>query len=185
MSCENYKKRLEACAAGVLDEKGQRDVHEHCLSCGDCRSELAGLQRAALMLEKAFDEEAPSWLMQKTMAGLRAQPKRSFSWFAWGLPALAGAAAVMLLLAIGPELNNRFGWSSNHTRLSGAGQKPGMENNPAAPDSKASAAAAISMVSASHVNLSDELNVNLENPINDRSIYEDLGIARKVANLLL
>jgi hypothetical protein len=128
------------------------------------------------MLKCAFDEEAPSWLAQKTLAHLKLKPKHPFSWFAWGLPALAGGIAVVLLLVAGPEIKTRFGGAPEKMSVS-VNEKPAMEEIVApAPEDR---------VCVLPGGIADEFAINLENPINDRSIYVDLGVVPKVAKLLL
>jgi hypothetical protein len=185
MSCEYNKEKLEAYAAGILDGKEKRETEDHIRSCDGCRGELAGLKRAALLLEQAFDEEAPSWLTQKTLAALKAKPKRPFSWFAWGLPALAGCAAVVLLLVIVPEFKGRLGGGGNEIRVSQAEKTVKNETMAAAMDFRSAPPAPEDRVLTLPSGIADEFAINLENPINDRSIYADLGVAKKVANLLL
>lgn len=159
MSC-NYKEGLEAYAAGIVDGKEQWEIEEHLQSCAQCRAALAQHQQAIRMLSDAFNEEAPSWLTQKTLSVLKARSKRSSSWFIWGLPALAGAAVVVALLVIGPDVKSRFGTPQSIAHLSATAK-------------------------VSHAAIADEFDLNLDNPVNDRSIYDDLGIATHVAKLLL
>jgi anti-sigma factor RsiW len=185
MSCEYKKEILEAYAAGALDTREQVEVKDHIRSCSSCRAELTGLQRAVFVLEKAFDEEAPDWLAQKTLAVLKAKSKRSFTWFAWSLPALAGAAAVVLLFIAMPGIKSRFDAGTGAPCVSQAAKKSEENDKAAAMDSRGAAGTAVIPAAAPLAGIPGEFTIAIENPVNDRSIYEDLGVAKKVANLLL
>ncbi|MCK5219073.1 hypothetical protein KAR10_06100 [bacterium] len=145
MSCEYGNEKLEAYVLGLLDQAAASLMAEHIKICQTCQRELAGHQQAAALLDKAFDEEPAEWLAGKTLAKIKADPVKPINWLKWGMPVLAGAAAVMLMVLLPPaEKTDRY-----------------------------------------PITLAADLDIHLQNPINDRSLYEELGVATQVAKLLL
>ncbi len=188
MSCDYNKEKLEAYAVGFLDKKDQQDVTDHIQSCSSCRADLAGHKQAARILKDAFDEEPPSWLPQKTMSLLKNKSKRLFpSWFTLGIPALVGTAAIMLFIFIEPGFHRPPIAPSNTARLSetAGAHAPAVQQNDMNTVPKSSPTASQNAFSALPGSIADVLNINLENPIYNRSIYDNLGVATEIAKLLL
>jgi anti-sigma factor RsiW len=186
MSCEYNQERLESYALGILDEKDQQKVTAHVQSCNSCRSQLASLRQATRMLKDAFDEEPPSWLTQKTMSVLKIKPNRTFpSWFSWGVPALAGVAAVVMVLLIQPGIILKPNVPSGALRSSQAVDQLAQQQNEENASPASIAVATNHKLPDAFVDITDELTVTLKNPAYDRSIYDDLGVKKEVAKLLL
>ena len=187
MSCENTREQLESFALGILYEMEHHEVEAHLQSCDSCRSRLASLRQATRMLKDAFDEEPPEWLSQKTLAILRNKSKRTlFPWIGWGVPALAGVAVVVLILFIQPGIIQKSNAPSDAVLLSRAVEAPVSQKQKAGTASPSPIpAAANRLFPGASVDISDELTVNLKNPVYDRSIYDNLGVKKEVARLLL
>jgi hypothetical protein len=186
MSCETTKEMLEHFALGILDTKECDEVAAHVQSCASCSTRLASLKQATRMLNDAFDEEPPEWLSQKVMYSLKNAPKRSFPWrFNWGIPAVAGIAAVILALAIQPGIIQKSIIPSDALHSSHAIGRLAMKQKSGNTSYEATPAPANQMISGAAIDITDELNINLKNPIYDRSIYDNLGVKKEVAKLLL
>ncbi|MBN1594660.1 zf-HC2 domain-containing protein [candidate division FCPU426 bacterium] len=209
MSCEYCKDKLEAYVLGLLEEESKTRVAEHISTCAACRAKMVLHQRAALLLDRAFQEKPAASLRQKTLRRLDGEKKHGTSWLLWGAPALAGAAALIIMIMLSPwetvqlarkrPAASRVHWQAVlHTqaqeapaysiRESGSGGGQGQaalvlaqdaDTGPARPRAEAKRRALLMQTPM------DELDMELTNPINDRSIYEDLGVATEVAKLLL
>jgi hypothetical protein len=175
MSCNIDGELLRAVALGLCEDREADEIAVHVRSCAKCREELAGHQRAATMLVTAFDDDPPDWLAQKTIARIRERRSRSFTFIGWGVPAAAGIVVMLLLMLPHPQ-----GWHLNYrhpaatlTKNENAGSARHLTN-----DQKNGR---MSLLDA----LTDEMGIDGNDPIDDRSIYETLDIAPEVASLLL
>ncbi len=173
MSCKIDRERISAYALKLCDRKEADEVAVHVESCDTCKKELANLQQTAEVLDQAFNEEPPDWLMQKTLARLREQPQRSFPWFVWGIPVVSGVAIVLLFLLFYPGIRHKHPPVESLVRsaVSVENEQNGKYKN----DERSSLFDIIL----------DDMNIDMTDPINDRSIYESLDIAPDVARLLL
>jgi hypothetical protein len=186
MSCEYTQDHLYSYVMGILDDKEEYDVASHVKSCDGCRARLAQLQQATMVLKDAFDEAPPEWLSQKVKCSLKSSPKRSSTWWVpWGVPALAGVAIVMVVLFIQPQIILKSNMPSNALRSSRIIDTPMRK-----PTLETGIPASISTIANrlfpdAFVEMTEELNINLKNPIHDRSIYDELGVKKEVARLLL
>jgi hypothetical protein len=109
-----------------------------------------------------------------------------FSWFGWGVPALAGITAVVLILFIQPGIIQKSNAPSDAVPLSQAVDMPPLQKQKAGNTVPVSITiAANHLLPGVFVDISDELTINLKNPVYDRSIYDNLGVKKEVAKLLL
>ncbi len=168
MSCNFCEEKIEAYVLGLLNIQDQAQVAEHIQSCANCQQAMELHQKTTRLLDQAFQEKPAEWLSQKTIAKMRDRQVRPLNWLKWGVPVLAGAAAVLLLVVIQP----------------GRIAKQGMEQSLGKTSKTAMMDAEMAPSAAIHI-ITEELDIHLNNPIQDRSIYEDLGVATEVAKLLL
>jgi predicted anti-sigma-YlaC factor YlaD len=213
MSCNFCEEKIEAYVLGLLNEQDQAQVAEHIQNCFECRQALERHQKTTRLLDQAFQEKPAEWLSQRTLARLKdskVQPKR---WLQWGVPALAGAAAVLLLVVIRPgQIAKQSAMQpAQEMRMSSAkavASTPKAKKEMAMDamllaskdDSLAGASVALNQMLAKKrskavdsfqlpaapvPSIAEQLDIQVNNPIQDRSIYEDLGVATEVAKLLL
>jgi hypothetical protein len=186
MFCDMDKEKLEAFVLGFLPEAEKAHLAKHFQICPDCVKVAAQLKKSSQILDRAFMENPPETLVQKTIFAMQAKTKVGRLRLIWGGAALAGVMAMTLLMLWQPTgfFSLRF--------------KPQLQS--AASVSKSEAEVMVSLdyktpmakmaagrrEKSSQMNIiPDEFDQSLANPIHDRSIYQNLGVATEVAKLLL
>jgi hypothetical protein len=173
MSCDFNKELLRLYSLECLDDTGTASVQRHLESCTECRTRLAVYQNTIDLLSGAFDEEAPDWLLTKTMANVRSYSKPRF---VWGIPMIAGSAVAILVLVFSLKMYQPSGFKPLSPR-------PKHEvADIQTIDAQETYDTDISLLNELLVGSTDSDNVN---PVDDRSIYESLDVAPEVARLLL
>ncbi|MCD4814547.1 hypothetical protein K8S19_12760 [bacterium] len=206
MSCKQYSDQWEAYTLGLLAKDKKSEMTAHLETCTACQAELRQHQQAKDLLDRAFVEGPSDVLVQKTLARLREKQAQRSSWLHWGMPVMAGAAVALLMVVIRPgqltqkavvpesmapamlamemddhgEVEAEMVMTARVPMMKAAG----MKKEHAAGPRQSLASVAGKPVVRSRPNL-DVLDIQLLNPISDRSIYEDLGVATDVAKLLL
>jgi anti-sigma factor RsiW len=176
MSCNFDKEQLRRYLLGLDDPAAAQATSEHVAKCPACKNELQHLQLTADILTSAFDEEPPDWLMQKTLARVREKQQKKISWRTWGIPAMAGIAVTVLLMVLYPGTRKNL---SPSFRAGPAEQNAGTLSN------RQETNDASDYLSSLFGIISDETDVDMISPVDDRSIYESLDIAPEVVPLLL
>ena len=107
------RRRVALLAAGVLGGDDQ-EVRAHVAACPRCREEYAALESVVSALEsdpvRDAEPDLPvSVLIDRVQRDLdRAAPKAARPAVGWRLALPAAAAAVLVLVLLGPELSSRF-----------------------------------------------------------------------------
>ena len=173
MSCDFDKELLRLYSLECLDATETESVQGHLETCTECRSRLAVHQNTVDLLSGAFDEEAPDWLLTKTMANVRAHSKPRF---VWGIPMIAGSAVAILVLVFSLKVYQPSGLKPLTPR-----SKHDVADVQTI-DKQETCDTDISLLNELLVGSTGGDNVN---PVDDRSIYESLDVAPEVARLLL
>lgn len=164
MSCEFDKELLRMYSLECLDASETELVEVHLEHCRECRTELAGFKTSMEMLSDAFDEEAPDWLLTRTMANVRARSERRP---AWGIPMIAGSTVVLFVLVFTLKMHRTIGVS------------------PPSPQQVEYKEEKVRHESLLNDLLAGGIEGDNENPVDDRFIYDALDVAPEVAELLL
>jgi len=102
MKCDEIKEMMLDVAAGA--GAATPAMNEHLRGCADCASKLAGMRQTMAFLDEWQAPEPSPYFDTRLAARMReerAKPARS-AWLSWfRAPALAGALALMLLMAGG------------------------------------------------------------------------------------
>jgi predicted anti-sigma-YlaC factor YlaD len=108
MKCDEIQEMMLDVASGTA--KATPVMNEHLLGCPDCAGKLAGmLQTMALLDEWQAPDPSPYFdtRLAARMREERAKPERA-AWLSWfRAPALAGALALVLMVAGGVGLYNK------------------------------------------------------------------------------
>jgi type IV secretory pathway VirB10-like protein len=101
MGCRSYRSALSEAAAGTLAPERRRVLDGHLAECGECAARIDRLQRARVLIHRAFSESAavePSseWL-RRIESQLQTEAETSRLRISYGIPA---AAAVAIILAV-------------------------------------------------------------------------------------
>jgi len=102
MKCDEIKEMMLDVAAGAGEATPAMNEHLH--GCAECATKLAGMRQTMALLDE-WDAPEPSPYFDTRLAARmreeRAKPERS-AWLSWfRAPALAGALALILLIAGG------------------------------------------------------------------------------------
>lgn len=86
-----------------LDEASERQLEQHLQLCSHCRSELADLRATLKFVSSAVPELSAGEVQKFTNRVMKNLPRRRFNRPVLGW-ALAGAAALMLILSLQPQI---------------------------------------------------------------------------------
>ena len=173
MSCEFDKEQLRMYSLQCLDVSEAETVKQHLEHCQDCETDLIGFKNTTTVFSEAFDEEAPDWLLTRTMANVRARSKRRF---AWGIPVIAGSTVLLLVLVFSFNVHRSFITAPSSLRQ--------VHNETELQEAQYKDEIGIQETLLNDLLVGDIEGDN-ENPVDDRSIYESLDVAPEVAKLLL
>jgi predicted anti-sigma-YlaC factor YlaD len=108
MKCDEIREMMLDVAAGATEATPV--VHEHLLGCPDCAGKLAGMRQTMALLDEWQAPDPSSYFDTRLAARMReerAKPERA-GWLSWfRAPALAGALALVLMVAGGIGLYNK------------------------------------------------------------------------------
>ena len=114
MKCEEIKDLMLDVAAGAGEASPA--MSEHLLGCDACADKFADMQKTMTLLDEWQAPEPSPYFDTRLMARLReeqAKPQRS-AWLSWfRAPALAGALALVLMVAGGVRWFNSGGSRAN------------------------------------------------------------------------
>jgi predicted anti-sigma-YlaC factor YlaD len=106
MKCDEIQEMMLDVAAGA---QATPVMSEHLLGCPDCAGKLAGMRQTMALLDEWQAPEPSAYFDTRLAARMReerARPERA-GWLSWfRAPALAGALALILMVAGGVNLYN-------------------------------------------------------------------------------
>jgi predicted anti-sigma-YlaC factor YlaD len=110
MKCEEIREMMLDVASGAAEATPA--MNEHLLGCPECGAKLVGMRQTMALLDEWQAPDPSPYFDTRLAARMReerAKPERS-SWVSWfRAPALAGALALVLMMAGGVGLYNNRG----------------------------------------------------------------------------
>lgn len=128
--CRDIENLLPLYADGILSDAEKQAVEKHLADCGECRREMARLQKAGQLVNNLSSVEEPPWFQQKIMARVREEAgKKSFvqKWFYPLRVRIPVQIAATIVIAVLTVLIYRSGDDQVQQILPGA-PKPAMED---------------------------------------------------------
>jgi anti-sigma factor RsiW len=104
--CHDLQKLLPLYEEGILSDAEKRAVEEHLAQCGDCRREMAFLQKADRLVKNLSPVDEPPWFQQRIMARVREEAGQKSFWQKWfhplsfRIPVQIAATIVIAVLAV-------------------------------------------------------------------------------------
>ncbi len=118
MKCEQALDLLDSLVAGELDSIERAALELHLVECAQCAAELALARRLSDGLDSLDLQKCPATVTDSVFAYAAAHPmtmRRPWWWQAWR-PVLAGAVAMILVIATGYVGQNGKQVSPQYTR---------------------------------------------------------------------
>ena len=204
MSCNISNDTLRAFSLGILDARECEEVASHLETCSICREVLSQFDIMMQVLDTAFDETPPEWLLQKTVAIVKDRKEKKTIRSPWRVPVVSGIAAIILIVLLNGGVERFIGMfdqmrnrSANSSKMTGFDKRGTVSEADSAFAAKYLPGVAAdqerigdwdteidllgSLLSTTTGGLSDDF----KNPVHDRSIYKELGIRTDIAALLL
>ncbi|MHB8137311.1 MAG: DUF2275 domain-containing protein [Smithellaceae bacterium] len=104
--CRDIESLLPLYAEGILSDDEMQAVEKHLADCGECRREMARLEKAGHLVNNLSPVEDPAWFQQKIMARVREEVGKKSFWQKWfyplrvRIPVQIAATIVIAVLAV-------------------------------------------------------------------------------------